>query len=283
MDFKKILLSLALGISFIGFSQDQELEKYTKTNKGKFFVSWGGNRDFYSNSNIRFKGNDYDFTLYDVDAHDKPKGWHIDYINPMRMTIPQTNAKIGYFISNNYSISIGVDHMKYVMTQNQYAGISGNIQLPDDHTAVIYNGVYTGGAIQLTEDFLIFEHTDGLNYVYIEAARHDDISSFIGIRNTDKIQLNITEGIGFGGLYPRTNATLLQNERHDDFNIAGYGASVTAGLNITFFKHFFIQGSLKGGYINMPNIRTTNNTSDHASQEFFFFQRMLTLGGIFKI
>jgi hypothetical protein len=37
-------------------------------------------------------------------AHDKPKGWHVDYINPV-MTIPQTNFRIGYFINDHYSIA----------------------------------------------------------------------------------------------------------------------------------------------------------------------------------
>jgi hypothetical protein len=55
----------------------------------------GGNREVYSKSDITFKGNNYNFTL--ENAADKPKGWHIDYINP-RMTIPQTNLRIGYFL-----------------------------------------------------------------------------------------------------------------------------------------------------------------------------------------
>ncbi len=49
----------------------------------------------------------------------------MDYINPMEMTIPQTNFKLGYFINDHYNISIGVDHMKYVMTQDQKTAISG--------------------------------------------------------------------------------------------------------------------------------------------------------------
>ena len=73
-------------------------EKYTAHNKGKFYVYWGGNRETFSKSDIRFKGADYDFTLYDVEAHDKPKGWHVDYVNPGRMTIPQTNFRMGYFL-----------------------------------------------------------------------------------------------------------------------------------------------------------------------------------------
>ena len=94
-------------------------EKYTTNNKGKFFISWGGNRETFSKSDIRFQGEGYDFTIHDASAKDKPKGWHIDYINPTRMTIPQTNVKVGYFISDKYNIAFGVDHMKYVMVADQ--------------------------------------------------------------------------------------------------------------------------------------------------------------------
>jgi hypothetical protein len=61
-------------------------DKYTAHNKGKFFVSWEAIE--YSKSDITFKGNNYNFTLENAAAQDKPKGWHIDYINPE--IIPQT-------------------------------------------------------------------------------------------------------------------------------------------------------------------------------------------------
>ena len=253
-------------------------DKYTAHNKGKFFVSWGGNRETYSKSDVTFKGADYDFTLNNITAHDKPKGWHIDYINPIKMTIPQTTLRLGYFINDHYSIAFGVDHMKYVMTQGQTANISGTIA-----AGTPFDGVYNNSPIELTEDFLMYEHTDGLNYVHTEVSRHDDISKLFKISDTDKIQVNLTEGIGAGMLYPKTNTTLLGKERHDDFHVSGYGASVKAGLNVTFFKHFYIQGEIKGGYINMPDIRTTQSTADRASQDFFFLQRIIALGGIFKV
>jgi hypothetical protein len=253
-------------------------DKYTAHNKGKFFVSWGGNRENYSKSDVTFKGKDYNFTIDNITAHDKPKGFHIDYINPARMTIPQTNFRIGYFISNHYSVAIGVDHMKYVMTHNQTATLTGSIAANS-----AYDGIYNNTPKVLTEDFLMFEHTDGLNYVNTEFARHDDISSLFKIGNTDKIQVNITEGVGVGLLYPKTNTRLLGKERHDDFHVSGYGTSLKAGLNITFFKHFYIQGELKGGYINMQDIRTTQSTEDSASQDFFFFQRVIAIGAIFRI
>ena len=76
---------------------------------------------------------------------------------------------------------------------------------------------------------------------------------------------------------------LLEKERHDDFHVSGYGVSAKVGLNFTFFKYFFIQTELKGGYIDMNDIRTTSSSSDTASQHFFFLQRIITFGGIFKV
>ncbi|MES2804350.1 MAG: hypothetical protein V4652_02185 [Bacteroidota bacterium] len=253
-------------------------DRYTSHNKGKFFISWGGNRDSYTKSDITFSGKDYNFTLDNVQAHDKPKGWHVDYLNPARMTIPQTNLKLGYFINDHYSIAIGVDHMKYVMTQDKAVNIDGYYPNPGSYDELLPND-----QVLLTEEFLTFEHTDGLNYVHTEFSRHDDISSIFKIGNTDKIQVNLTEGVGFGLLYPKTNTKLLGKERHDDFHVSGYGTSLKAGLNITFFKHFYLQGELKGGYINMQDIRTTTSSEDTASQDFFFFQRIIAVGGIFKI
>ena len=262
------------------FSQEtvENPEKYTARNKGKFYIFWGGNRESYSKSDIRFKGADYDFTLHNVSAHDKPKGFHIDYFNPARMTIPQTNLRIGYFISDHYNISIGFDHMKYVMYNDRRVNYSGYYP-----NAGSYNENPADGQLTLDEDFLLFEHTDGLNYVNTEISRVDDISKLFRINDTDKIQVNITEGLGGGFLYPKTNTTLLGKDRYDEFNIAGYGLSAKVGLNVTFFKHFFIQTELKGGYIEMNNIRTTQDKADSAEQNFWFLQRILTVGGIFRI
>lgn len=257
--------------------------KYTAHNKGKMYIYWGGNRESFSKSDIHFKGPDYDFTLYDVQAHDKPKGWQVDYVNPGRMTIPQTNFRIGYFINDHYNISIGLDHMKYVMNQAQIVQIGGVV----GNSYPQFAGTYLpsgNNTIDLTSgDFLTFEHTDGLNYINTEIGRVDDISKLFQIKNTDVFQVNILEGAGTGVLLPKTNAKLLGKDRHDDFHLSGFGISAKAGINLTFFKHYFVQAEMKGGYINMNDIRTTSDAADKASQHFLFLQRIITFGGIFKI
>ncbi|WP_418263406.1 hypothetical protein [Flavobacterium faecale] len=276
--------TLSLVSLLINVTNAQELtsnsNKYTAHSQGKFFISWGGNREIYSNSDITFRGEDYNFTLHNAQAHDKPKGWHMDYINPTKMTIPQTNFIMGYFINDHYSLAIGVDHMKYVMTQDQTTNIDGYYPNPGSYDELI---IGNPNQVVLTDKFLTFEHTDGLNYVFSEISRHDDISSLFYIHNTDIIQVNLTEGIGLGALYPKTNAKILGKDRHDDFHVSGFGTSIKVGLNFTFFKHFFIQTEAKGGYINMSDIRTSRHLSDRASQEFFFLQSIFSIGGIFRI
>ncbi len=291
---KLVVLLAALAFTSI-YAQEQQMPKqikYTAHNKGKVYFFWGGNRDSYTKSDIHFKGDNYDFTVSNAIADDKPKGWHIDYINPSRMTIPQTNFRIGYFINDHYNISIGLEHMKYVMRQDQIANVTGNVNLPSTDAGSMYNGTYNNTPVNFYNNyidydhgtpfpFLTFEHTDGLNYVNTEISRVDDFSKIFGITNTDVFQVNLTEGVGGGFLYPKTNAQILGYKRHDSFHVSGYGVSAKVGLNLTFFKHYFIQGELKGGYINMPDIRTTAITNDTASQHFMFLERVVSFGGIF--
>lgn len=271
---------LVASVSIVAQEKNEEvIQKKKVTNKGKFFVYWGWNWASYSDSDIRFKGENYDFTLYNVKARDRQTKFSFnDYFNPGRVTIPQTNYRIGYFFKENYTVSIGVDHMKYVMIGDQDVKINGNINIGNAK----YDGTYNDETINLAADFLRFEHTDGLNYVNVEVKRFDDISHWFGL-NLENLQINVTEGVGLGILYPRTNTTLLDMERHDDFHLSGYGASIGAGLNITFLKHFFVQADLKGGYIYMPDVKTTRFSVDSASQSFYFLQNTILIGGKFRL
>ena len=281
-----ILITLLFTITGVIFAQETAPSpiKFTTHNKGKWFFSFGGNREKYTKSDIHFTGGTYDFTVNDALAHDKPKGWNIDYINPTRFTIPQTNMRFGYFINDHYSIALSIDHMKYIFTQDQTATVTGTINLPSSDPGSIYNGVYNNTPIDFSDGtFLKFEHTNGLNYVHLEFSRFDDISKVFSLPNTDKFQINITEGVGAGFLYPKTDATVLSFKERDEFHIAGYGLSGKVGLNFNFFKYFFIQTELKGGYINMPDINITYNSSDKASQHFLFIESIIAFGGIFKI
>lgn len=259
------------------FSQTYDYQK-AHNNKGKVFVSWGWNRGAFTHSDIHFKGNDYNFTLKDVVAKDRQSGFSLRYFNPTKITIPQYNFRIGYYFNSKYSISFGFDHMKYVMQQDQVVKINGSIA----GTGTDYDGTYNNAPIQLTPEFLRFEHTNGLNYLNLELRRMDNIfdQRALKIKNID---INVIEGVGAGVLYPKSDVTLMNYARNDQWHIAGYGVDLVTGLNVTFFKHFFIQGEVKGGYINMPDILTTNFTDDRASQHFFFAQGNVNFGFMIKL
>ncbi len=285
MKNKSLILALfALAFSIQIFAQDTDFtNQYTVHNKGKIFLNMGGNRSYYTTSDIHFEGEGYNFTVENAQAHDIPKGWDIDYITPGRLTTSQTNWKVGYFFHDKFNVSIGVDHMKYVMTQNQTAMINGSINLPANEVGSQFNGTYNNEPVDLSNgEFLEFEHTNGLNYVFTEVAQFVDISPVVGIKNTDIFQINFTHGVGMGLLYPRTDATVLGKERHDEFHVSGYGFSVDAGLNFTFFKHFYTQAEIKGGYINMTDVRTTY-TNDHAQHHFWYGETIVSFGAIFRL
>ncbi|MDR2204824.1 MAG: hypothetical protein LBE36_01505 [Flavobacteriaceae bacterium] len=241
------------------------------TKKGKMFVFWGWNRAVYSNSDIRFKGADYDFQLYDVSAHDRPTKFGTDYINPKWLSAVQYNVRIGYFIKDNLAIVLGIDHMKYIMTQNQTVGFSGHISDP------VYADMVENGKVDLSDaKFLAFEHTDGLNYENIGLEKY---KTLIHKKN---FGMNWSYGAGIGVLFPKSNVTLFGNERSDRFHIAGFGTDFRASLNLVFWNRALFRIEGKYGYINMPDIKTTlNNHPDKAMQDFTFYQILAGIGYTF--
>ena len=242
------------------------------TKKGKMFVFWGWNRAGFTNSDIRFKGAGYDFTLENVVAHDRPSALSLDYINPGKVSIPQFNFRLGYFIKDNLALVIGQDHMKYVMDQDQTVGFKGNISDP------VYAAMVQNGQVNLEdEQFLTFEHTDGLNYVNLGLEKYQTLLS------KEKVDVTWAYGGGAGVMFPKSNVKLFGNERSDRFHVAGFGLDLRTNINAIFWKHWMARVEGKFGYINMPDIKTTlNNKPDKASQDFVFYQINFGIGYTFN-
>ncbi len=269
---KKLLLILLL-LSYINIWAQNKEKTNSYNQQGKLYFYWGWNGSNYTNSDISFRGDNYSFTLQDVKATDRQSKFSIDkYFNPGNITIPQYNFRVGYYFKPHWDISFGIDHMKYVVEQNQTTQISGTI-----NANTPFDGGFNNDDIRITEDFLRFEHTDGLNFANIELRYSNRIL------DVKKVQFNYLAGGGAGILYPKTDTRLFGGERNNKFHLSGYGIDAVVGLNITFFKRFFIQSELKGGWIDLPNITTTPSSADSASQNFFFLQRNIVIGGIFNI
>ncbi len=272
--YKWHFLILLFIVSLNSFAQKGWFEQEDK--KGELYLYWGYNRALYSNSDITFTGSNYDFTLTDVVAKDRQTEFAVDpYLNPAAFTIPQYNYRFGYYFKSRWSLSLGMDHMKYVMPQDQMVKINGFINEPSS----VYQGEFSDQNISLVESFLTFEHTDGLNYLSLEAEHFTNLYRF-----NQKHSINIYGGAGGGMLIPKSNVKLMGFDRHDVFHVAGFGLSAKAGINVTLWRFFFIQTELKGGYINMGDILVRpGDVVDRSSQDFWFTQWNFVIGGYISL
>ncbi len=303
---------MLLAMPFVAAAQEDEKDS-TETNccnngltreirdlyprKGKFYVEWGYNNSAYSHSDIHFWGSGYDFSITDIRATDGQTPFSATYYKPTEFTIPQFNWRIAYYLSDKTFISFGQDHMKYTMAK-QTTKLTGHIDanLPNagtyDHAEVTVgedaevNNPGPGYIDNLPKGFVSnFEHCDGLNDFALEIGRIEQV----WISKNRKHALAVTGSAGPGMVIPDSDVDLLgQPPKHDmeagkkAFHLAGYSLSASLGLQLDLFRRITIQPRMKFGYINLPDINTTEY-GGKASQHFNFIETFLMVGYTFKI
>lgn len=239
---------------------------------GRWFVHWGYNRAWFTDSDIRFTGADYRFTLRDVGAADRPEPFNLGgYFNPVTIWIPQYNYRAGYFINERWSLSLGLDHMKYVVKQGQRVHMDGYARTTGSGE---WDPLTSSQEVELSPDFLRYEHTDGLNLLSIDADRYQHCWTSADGRRA----LHTFQGAFIGPVIPRTDVRLQGEGINNRFHLAGWGAGAQAGLHVTFWKSFYLRAVVKGGYIDLPDVLTTGSTADRASQHFWFVQGYAVVG-----
>ncbi len=275
LKLKGLIFSALILLGSAIYAQDNPFSK-GRQHKGHFFFYWGYNRSAYSKSNIHFKGPEYDFILHKVKAKDRQSKFTFNsYFAPKHITIPQYNYRLGFWLENNLSISVGLDHMKYVMVQNQTVDIEGHIYPRENYTE--HSDFSEGDKVELTEDFLQFEHTDGLNYLSAEVDYLPKTFMII----PEKIEVAPVLNAGLGIYIPRTDVTLFGYRMDNKFHVAGWGASLMAGLHIEFWRILFFRAGFKAGYANLPDVLTTGESFDRASHQFLFYEGFGALGANF--
>jgi hypothetical protein len=236
-------------------------------NKKRWSVSWGWNRSNYSNSDIHFSGSDHDFTLKNVQATDLQTNTGLAdifkyYLNPAEVTIPQTNLRVAYQWNADTAIALNLDHMKYVVTQDQSVDISGQI-----------NGVAQSGQQVIADNWLNYEHTDGLNIVSLELEKQRRVDWF----GTNRAKVFGLVGVGI--VVPKTNATMhmINQSRNDEFHVAGWSVGAGAGLEVDVWKDVFLRTAYKMGYVDLPDVLTSAR-GDKASQRFTYNELLIAVG-----
>jgi hypothetical protein len=252
---KKILLGIVFSMLITDFT-------YAIDRDNKWYVYWGWNRATYANSDISFKGNDHDFTLSDVQASDAPNPFSdlfSHYLNPSKLTIPQYNFLLGYYINNNIAISIGFDHLKYVVNKPQKVNISGTI-----------NDKKESGSKDL-DGFLSYEHTNGYNILFL------DVSYIDSFYSNDTLDISLFGGVGVGVVIPKSSVTLMNKKNRDEVHFAGVDVSIKVGSEITFSDSYLFRTTLKAGHSNMFDVLTTYD-GGKAEQDINYLQLIWAFG-----
>ncbi|MFZ1689139.1 MAG: hypothetical protein WAU70_17080 [Flavobacteriales bacterium] len=270
------LLLLLLLLSSRIHAQDEAIHKSTSA-KGQWFLYWGYNRAWYTPSDIRFEGDDHEFSLREVRAHDRPVNFDAKtYLAPSSIWIPQYNYRVGYFLRDHWSLSLGMDHMKYVVDQNQKVLMDGYARPTGTGETGGYHGTQE---VTLTDDFLRYEHTDGLNLIAVDMDHYDRLWQSRNKRHAVDAFL----GAHAGAVVPRSDVRLFGEGLNNRFHLAGWGAGAQGGLHITVFKTIFLRSMVRGGYIDLLDVLTTGDDADRASQHFWYVQWCTALGAQFRL
>jgi len=263
---KNLFSLLALLFALQGFAQHRDQ---------KIYFLWGYNRSWYNKSDIHLKGEGYDFTIHDAIADDMPEELSWVYLDPGKFSIPQFNFRAGYYINENWSISAGWDHMKYVMRNGQTAKISGYIHREAiDETAmstnpqvIRYVGEYDDDDVLLSREFLKYEHTDGLNFVRVALERTTEVANLYD----GKFNICWQNAVGTGPVLPWTDFRMLSGKRWKNrLHFSGWGVGVQTGVRLEFLKSFYLQSMVSAGYINLFDVEQKMHESDTGDQEISY-------------
>ena len=249
---------------------------------GTIFGYWGYNRSAYSRSNIRFVGPNYDFTLAGAVAKDRPATPSTaTYFQFKNLTVPQFNARIGYYFKDHWAFSAGYDHMKYIYEDNQPVHLSGYIGAGVD-PVTSWEGTYSGEPITTQNDYFHYENSDGLNYLRLEVTRTDHLVKLGDRRDQFVISSNI--GLGGGALLSYNDFLFGGEHTTRTISLSGYGLSLHGGIRLEFFRHVFIQGSLAAGFHHQTRVKTRPfDATSFARHAYGFVEGDLVLGFLLYI
>jgi hypothetical protein len=275
------LLLLFTISTFNSFAQTEAITTNSVSStkrKGNFYLMWGYTRCWYSKSTIHFKDHsnkyypetgryhDYDFTIYDAKAKDRPDFDAIkDVVN---ITIPQFVVHAGYYFNNkkDFGIEINYDHAKYVVTNYQKVHIKGN-----------FNGDYVDKDTILDPDNLLhFEHTDGANFWMVNFVKRWKL-----YEPSKKFNVGYVVKPGAGIVYPRTDVTMFGTRLNNNWHIAGWIVGIESGLRVEFLKNGVFEFVAKGVYADYRKCLVLGKGNGTANHHFFAGQLTMTLGACF--
>lgn len=242
--------------------------------KNQFYFYWGYNRSAYTKSDLTCVGPGYNFTMNDLQASDNPERFNPKvYFDPKKITIPQFNCRIGYFFGDHWGVSLGYDHMKYVMNNKQTIRLTGHI---DDTINTSWTGNYSDQEMLTNTKYIHYENSDGLNYMRIEVNRVDEL---LRKGKNDWFKLESQLGIASGFMLSFNDFNFAGLHTRKTVSISGYGLSIHPGMRALFFDHIFLQANLAAGFIHQTRVQTRpDNNQSFAFQKFGYISPEVVFG-----
>ena len=270
------LLIILLGLSMQAGAQSKR-KKNNKVSyaKGTLFGYWGYNRSAYTKSDLRLVGPNYDFTLRDATAHDNPSPIDLKvYMDFKRITVPQFNARVGYYFKDHYAVTFGYDHMKYIFDDGNKVLLDGTIAPGVD---TVWSGTYNNEPVVTNRNNFHYENSNGLNYLHFELLRTDQ---WLRTRNK-KFAISTSYGIGAGGLLSFNDFNFAQRFDRVTISMSGFALSAHASARFEFFNHVFLQAEVSGGYMNQTRVRTRPNDRSAYAKQMYGYGMVNTVIGFF--
>lgn len=277
---KFIFFILTALISLPVMSQQYSYKKKKITQKGSMYFYWGYNRSVYGKSTIHFTGGglnglpgSYDFTIHNAKAVDKPATKAKTYFDIETITVPQFNIRIGYYTNEKWDLSIGYDHMKYVMKEGQEAKLTGYIdELQNDSL----NGKFDSELYKIRDGRIHYENSNGLNYITFQA----NYNHLLYTTKNRKFAIRGRLGAGLGAVVTQTDFEFGGYDYHTDLKLSGFGGSLHSGVRFEFFNRLFLQSNWSAGVISLPNLQTIRDTENRAQQVLTYADWQI-VGGVF--
>jgi len=262
------IFGILLSIDSSTFAQD-----LNQTDKGGFYFYWGYNRSAYTKSDLRLVGRGYDFTMKDMTASDNPEKLSAQYLNIKKITIPQFNLRLGYFFKDKWALTLGYDHMKYLMDHPQQFALDGYIE---PGISDLWSGNYNNQLVTSDYEHIHYENSDGLNYIRAELARYFDL---LAVGDNNWFRVRAQAAVAAGAILSYNDLNFNGQFDRRTISVSGYGLSLHPGLRLEFFNHIFLQTNFSAGFIHQVKVRTRpEHKGSYGKQHFGYIASDLVLG-----
>ena len=254
---KLLLITLVFSFATAGAQDFKE-----RKNKGRIYLAYGLNRTAYDLSTLKMKGDGYDFSLTHFDANDGFES----------LDFAKFNGKLGFFITEHLSISVGYDNFTYKQIDKRLVKIGGTIEDSSQFGATYEENK---DVIRTSEDFITYRYTS-LNYINLNLEINDDF----WVSKNGHFAWSYYFGLGGGILMTESEASLFGGEKvTNDNGMSGFGGNASFGTRLHLGPLFLEVGG-KAGYMRTKEVvMPRNGAADHT---FIFASGIASAGLSFR-